>query len=160
MKFLKKILSSLFALVLLFGSILPSASAKTVEKQTESYIDSQKKHNRVELKMKGDGDDAYELALFIKLGLLNNDDVYKWHEGGFDSIIESINYHYEKHAKEVGATDAAQYLRKAIAFAQTAKKGVKPTPVSGPVDGVKRYRKNGRYIDLAPDGRIVSFGTT
>lgn len=137
MKFLKKILSSLFALVLLFGSILPSASAKTVEKQTESNIDSQKKHNRVELKMKGDGD-----------------------EGGFDSIIESINYHYEKHAKEVGATDAAQYLRKVIAFAQTAKKGVKPTPVSGPVDGVKRYRKNGRYIDLAPDGRIVSFGTT
>ncbi|WP_156110496.1 hypothetical protein [Brevibacillus thermoruber] len=64
---------------------MPSASAKTVEKQTESNIDSQKKHNRAELKMKGDGD-----------------------EDGFDSIIESINYHYEKHAKEVGATDAAQ----------------------------------------------------
>jgi hypothetical protein len=29
--------------------------------------------------------------------------------------------------------------------------------VDGATEGTKRYVKNGRYIDIAPDGRIVSF---
>jgi hypothetical protein len=36
-------------------------------------------------------------------------------------------------------------------------KGAPSSPVEGTTDGVVRWRKNGRYIDLAPDGKIVSF---
>lgn len=51
-----------------------------------------------------------------------------------------------------------QYLRKAEEFAKTAKKGSTKSNVSGNVEGVVRYKKNGKYIDLAPDGTIISFG--
>lgn len=37
-------------------------------------------------------------------------------------------------------------------------RGAKKYPVKGEVEGVIRYVKNGKYIDLAPDGTIVSFG--
>lgn len=30
--------------------------------------------------------------------------------------------------------------------------------VDGAVEGTIRYKKNGKYIDIAPDGSIVSFG--
>ncbi len=62
----------------------------------------------------------------------------RWHEGSYGSPLESLQDHFAKHGAEVGATDAAQFLRKAEAFALNI--------------------KNGRYIDLAPDERIVSFG--
>lgn len=58
----------------------------------------------------------------------------------------------------MGAKDPQQYLRKAEEFAKTAKKGSTKSPVSGAVEGVIRYKKNGKYIDLAPDGSIISFG--
>ena len=48
-------------------------------------------------------------------------------------------------------------MRKAEAFAENLK-GAKSYNVSGAVDGVIRYVKNGKYIDLAPDGTIISFG--
>lgn len=104
-----------------------------------------------------DGDDAFEFGYIIANGLFNTS-THSWHPGSFDFSAMSIVWHYEKHGKEVGAKSAADYLNKAIEFRRTAKKGVKPSNVSGEVPGVKRYRKNGKYIDLAPDGRIVSFG--
>ncbi|MFL0582604.1 hypothetical protein ACH0B6_08530 [Solibacillus silvestris] len=109
--------------------------------------------------MRKDGDDAFELGYIIAHGLFNSS-THSWHPGSFGFAAESIVYHYDVHGAEVGAKSAADYLNKAIEYRKTAKKGVKPSNVRGEVDGVKRYRKNGKYIDLAPDGRIVSFGRT
>jgi hypothetical protein len=80
-----------------------------------------------------------------------------WHEGSFGSVVESLAYHFGVHGAELGATSDAQYLRKAVEFAKNLK-GATRQAVEGPTEGVVRYSKNSRYIDLAPDGRIVSFG--
>ncbi|WP_311295133.1 polymorphic toxin-type HINT domain-containing protein [Paenibacillus sp. MER TA 81-3] len=82
----------------------------------------------------------------------------KWNKGSFDAVEGSAEYHFKKHSKEVGAEDLAQYLRKAEEFAKTAKKGSTKSQVYGAVEGTIRYKKNGKYIDVAPDGTIVSFG--
>ena len=58
----------------------------------------------------------------------------------------------------VGAKNTEQYLRKAEEFAKNAKKGSTKSRVRGEVEGVIRYKKNGKYIDIVPDGSIVSFG--
>ena len=58
----------------------------------------------------------------------------------------------------VGAKNTEQYLRKAEEFAKNAKKGSTKSRVRGEVEGVIRYKKNGKYIDIAPDRSIVSFG--
>ena len=58
----------------------------------------------------------------------------------------------------VGAKNTEQYLRKAEEFAKNAKKGSTKSRGRGEVEGVIRYKKNGKYIDIAPDGSIVSFG--
>ena len=80
-----------------------------------------------------------------------------WHEGSYDSPSESFQEHFAKHGAEVGAKDAAQYLRKAEELARRTS-GAQKFPIEGHTAGVIRYVKNGRYIDIAPDGRIVSFG--
>ncbi len=82
----------------------------------------------------------------------------KWNKGSFDNAEDSLLKHYAKHGAEVGATSPEQYLRKAEEFARTAKKGSSKSSVPGAVEGVTRYRKNGKYIDIAPDGSIISFG--
>ena len=51
------------------------------------------------------------------------------------------------------------YLSKAVEFAKSLK-GAARRPVEGFTEGVTRYTKNGRYIDLAPNGKIISFGST
>ena len=83
-----------------------------------------------------------------------------WNKGSYDSPKTSLEKHYNKHKDEVGAKSIEQYLRKAQEFARTAKKGSTKSIVSGHTQGVIRYKKNGKYIDLAPDGSIVSFGST
>jgi hypothetical protein len=80
-----------------------------------------------------------------------------WHEGGFDSSQASADYHFIKHGFEVGASDVEQYIRKAQNF-QTNLRGATKSWVKGSVEGVMRYKKLGKYIDIAPDGRIISFG--
>lgn len=115
------------------------------------------KSGDVQIQSKRDGDEAFELGFIISHGLFG-DPVSSWHEGSFDFAAMSLVFHYKKHGKEVKAKSASSYLNKAREFRTTAKKGVKPSNVKGEIDGVKRYRKNGRYIDLAPDNRIVSFG--
>lgn len=111
------------------------------------------------LKIDRDGSDGYELGLMVQYGVLF-EDVAAWHPSNRGSSIENLTEHYNKHKKEVNAKNCKSYLVKSIEFRRTAKKGVKPRKVSGYVEGVKRYSKNGRYIDLAPDGRIISFGDT
>lgn len=69
----------------------------------------------------------------------------------------SLEKHYQKHGEEVGAKDKEQYLRKAQEFKRNLKNARK-AHVPGYTEGVTRYYKNGKYIDLAPDGSIISFG--
>ncbi|OOM72228.1 hypothetical protein [Clostridium sp. BL-8] len=84
-------------------------------------------------------------------------DVSSWSKGSFDSAQDSLAYHFDKHASEVGATSVEQYMRKAEGFMQNLR-GAKKYGVDGAVEGTIRYVKNGKYIDLAPDGTIISFG--
>ena len=69
----------------------------------------------------------------------------------------SLQQHLKRNGKEVGASDVEQYLRKAKGFKQNLR-GATKSPVSGGTEGVIRYKKLDKYIDLAPDGTIISFG--
>ena len=82
----------------------------------------------------------------------------EWAKGSYDSPLDSLVDHFNRHGKQVGAEDAEQFLRKAMESRRTFTKGSRGTPVEGATPGTRRYRKNGRYIDLAPDKRIVSYG--
>ena len=95
----------------------------------------------------------------IKLSNNNmNLETGKWNKGSFDSAADSLNWHFKKHGNEGGAKTVDEYLRKAEEYAKTAKKGAKKIKVSGEIEGVIRYKKNNKYIDIAPDGSILSFG--
>lgn len=83
--------------------------------------------------------------------------VSAWHKGSFNRRSESIKYHFSEHGLRVGAENVGQYLRKSVAFRQQVRgRGI---AVPGDTPGVRRYPKQERYIDLAPDGAIVSFGS-
>ena len=66
-------------------------------------------------------------------------------------------HHFAKHGARVGAESAEQYLRKAEYFANNLRRA-RSFPVEGATEGVRRYVKAGRFIDIAPDGSILSFG--
>jgi len=72
-------------------------------------------------------------------------------------ISDSIRYHFGEHGEEMGAGNIWRYLRQAKAFSQQLR-GVRGSPVEGSTEGVMRYVKQGKYIDLAPGGKIISFG--
>ncbi len=73
--------------------------------------------------------------------------------------LAAVEYHYEKHGAKLGAADIAQYVRQAISFREEAKKrNGAGKPVIGPTPGVRSWKKLGRFIHLAPNGEIVSFG--
>jgi hypothetical protein len=75
--------------------------------------------------------------------------------------LAAVNEHYDKHGVNVNATDVEQYVRKAVAFREEAKKrnGVRK-PVPGRTPGVRSWKKLGYFIHLTPNNEIVSFGTT
>jgi hypothetical protein len=81
-----------------------------------------------------------------------------WHEGSFENPESSLENHYAKHGPSVNATSKEQYFRKALEFSKNLR-GAKSSPVSGQTPGVTRYVKQGKFIDIARDKRIVSFGT-
>ena len=83
--------------------------------------------------------------------------VGSWGKGSYDDSMASLQAHFNKHGAEVGAVNVEQYLRKAEAFKQNLR-GATKSPVAGQTNGVVRYKKNGKYIDIAPDGSIISFG--
>ena len=82
----------------------------------------------------------------------------KWGKGSFENTENSVEYHFNEHGEEVGASDLRQYLRKAKEFARNLKRARKVGGVDGATPDVVRYEKNGKYIDLAPNGDIISFG--
>lgn len=98
--------------------------------------------------------DAYAMLY----GDIKNVDKSGWNKGSYDTVEDSIIDHYRRHP-EVNASSPSQYLRKAEGFKQNLK-GTTKSDVYGPVEDVVRYKKNGKYIDLAPDGTIISFGGT
>jgi hypothetical protein len=81
----------------------------------------------------------------------------QWGQGSYRSPEESLRAHFAKHGSEVGAKDIDHYLRKAEGFAQNLK-GATKGPAPGATPGVVRYKKLGKYIDIDPDGNIISFG--
>ena len=81
-----------------------------------------------------------------------------WGKGSFPDKEATIKYHYNKHKEEVGADSLLQYLRKAKAFSKNLR-GAKKREVTGATKGVMKYEKNGKYIEIAPNGDIISFGT-
>jgi hypothetical protein len=85
--------------------------------------------------------------------------VGKWIvDKGQKTRIAAIGYHFREHGREVGAETIENYLWKAVASRQEKKGAGKP--VDGPTPGTKRYIKQGKYIDIEPNGEIVSFGST
>jgi pyocin large subunit-like protein len=85
------------------------------------------------------------------------ENVAKWNKGTYNSAKESLIDHFKRHGSEVGAKDVDQYVRKAKGF-YDRRKGAK---ISYPKDGTFgaiRYTKNGKYIIMAPDKTIISFG--
>ncbi len=68
----------------------------------------------------------------------------------------SLRYHYRTHAQGVGATSMGQYMRKAEGFVQEIRAGrAKRSNLEG---GKLRWTKNGRYIIVDRNGKIISFG--
>jgi len=80
-----------------------------------------------------------------------------WGKGTFESVDESLMYHFRIHGAQVGAMDIEQYVRKAEGFKTNLKGAKKSYPKEG-TPGAIRYTKNGKYIILSPDGKILSFG--
>jgi len=80
--------------------------------------------------------------------------VGSWSKGTFATRAASIGYHFEKHGAEVGAKNAWQYMRKAESFSKHLKGATKKDLG----DGVTRFSKKGRYIDLNKDKKILSYG--
>ncbi|MDE6981822.1 MAG: hypothetical protein K2P60_10550, partial [Lachnospiraceae bacterium] len=80
-----------------------------------------------------------------------------WSKGTFDSIEDSLKYHFNKHGQEVGAKDINQYVRKAKEFSKNLKRARVSYPKEG-TPGAKTYTKNGKYITIDSDGKILTFG--
>jgi len=83
----------------------------------------------------------------------------EWSPGSYGSSSTSFNDHFVRHGDEVGARSPETYLEKAISFKNRAARG-RGRVVSGATEGVQRYTQGDTYIDVAPDGRIISFGST
>lgn len=90
-------------------------------------------------------------------GLSENYASRNWNKGRDGSPREALTKHYDKHGAEVGAYDEADYASKAENFKKNLK-GARSFKVDGYTSGIYRWVKNGKYIDLAPDGTIISFG--
>ncbi len=76
-----------------------------------------------------------------------------------ETRLAALEAHYKKHGVEVGAANLEQYVRQAIAFRVEARKRNGPgKPVIGLTPGVRNWKKSGRFIHLASNDEIVSFG--
>jgi RHS repeat-associated protein len=85
----------------------------------------------------------------------------KWHKGSYDSPEASLQKHFEKHGAEVGAGTKEEYLQKAESFLKRLDKArAIRSPVRGATPGITRYRQGRYYIDITPDGKIISFGAS
>jgi hypothetical protein len=79
------------------------------------------------------------------------------HEYTPDSTHNGIIVHKDLEVLKQSPCPFVSFMRKATEFAKNLR-GAQKFSIDGAVEGVKRYVKNGKYIDLAPDGTIISFG--
>jgi len=91
------------------------------------------------------------------LGSASPESLRRWNKGTFDSVEASLDYHFRTHGADVGASSVDQYVRKAEGFAQNLRGATRSYPQIG-TPGAVRYTKLGKYIILAPDRTIISFG--
>jgi RHS repeat-associated protein len=82
-----------------------------------------------------------------------------WSAGNNGSPENNLDVHFDKHGTEVGAKTAVEYSKMAQEFRRNLNRAaVRPTPVPGFTKNVLRFRQGGKYIDLDPNNKIVSFG--
>jgi pyocin large subunit-like protein len=99
----------------------------------------------------------------LRLKTHNNCD---WAGGGpGETPNQNFNKHFEKHGDNVGAKTSGQYSVMANRFRDFVlnpnnSRFIRKGPVDGHNPGVIRHRTANKYIDLTPDGKIVSFGTS
>lgn len=73
--------------------------------------------------------------------------------------LAAVQRHFGKHKAILSVSSIEQYVRQAVAFREEAKKrSGAGKPVPGRTTGVKSWAKLGRFIHLAPNNEIVSFG--
>ena len=73
--------------------------------------------------------------------------------------LAAVTWHFKKHKAALEATTLEQYIKQAIAFREEAKRrNGSGKPVVGKTPGVRSWAKLGRFIHLAPNNEIVSFG--
>ena len=74
--------------------------------------------------------------------------------------LAAVKQHFDKHGAEVGAADIEQYVRQAVGFrAEAKKRNGAGQRVIGRTPGVRSWKKAGKFIHLAPNEEIASFGT-
>jgi hypothetical protein len=78
----------------------------------------------------------------------------RWGPGTFETIGDSLEYHFAKHGGEVGADSMLQYLRKAEGFSNRLR-GAQRVALE---DGATKYIKDGKYIIMSAEKKILSFG--
>jgi hypothetical protein len=136
------------------GTPLTPAEQKALQGSSQSQID--KLYGDILARQVLQKIDSQSRMAWMASGTVENINS-SWHQGSFDSPEESLNYHFEKHGADVGAESETDYFRKAEAFRSNLR-GAQKSSVEGITDGVTRYAKNGKFIDIASDGRIISFG--
>ena len=85
-----------------------------------------------------------------------------WGYGSFSSKEACLENHFNKHALSMGITNIISYVNSAISF-RINLRGATNSIVSGFTEGVTRWKKNGKYIDIAGDKNtvyIISYGLT
>jgi hypothetical protein len=77
-----------------------------------------------------------------------------WSNGTFPTVAESIRYHFARHGESLLAKSVWQYLRKAGNFSNNLRNARKSTLENDKI----RYMKNGFFVIINLQGKIVSFG--
>ncbi len=84
-------------------------------------------------------------------------------KGSFNSVDDSLNYHFGKHGKKLGVSNPKEYANMANNFAgKVLKSGAKPIrAVTGTTPNVYRYEMEGKFIHMVVEKAkvmIVTFG--
>ena len=141
-------------------------AGETVEKTVKTEVSEEAVENTAKKEMADTTEDLSQKTVdkddssVIKGGdklKISNESKEKWSKGSFDSVEDSLQYHFKEHGEEVGATNIDQYVRKAEGFSQNLRGAHKSYPPNG-TPGAVRYTKNGKYIIIGPNGKILSFG--
>lgn len=133
---------------------LPLTKCNTIYKATISFIENNRKKTFF----------GQATLKFTEKNL----QVAKWQQGSFTTRGASLEYHFIKHGKEVGATNLVTYLNLAIDYRNQVMNDIKKkttrnykiTTGLGNIPSHKyKYQKDGRFIILSDsDYSIFSFG--